>query len=96
VSRAVRQATLDFQDCGKQAAFCRLQQQYKSLPMPTPLAIVRHQLLRLHRDEAGMEAVQTVLILAFAAVAMIAISSKWDEMLQFFRDRAMGIVNWNP
>lgn len=39
---------------------------------------------KFHEDEAGIEAIQVVMILAIAAVALILIKNKWKDISNFF------------
>lgn len=39
---------------------------------------------RIHDDERGLEAIQTVMILAIAAVALILVKSYWQYIAEFF------------
>lgn len=44
---------------------------------------------KFHEDEAGIEAIQVVMILAIAAVALILIKSKWGDIKKFFEDNVV-------
>lgn len=41
---------------------------------------------QLHRDESGMEAIQAVLILAIAAVALLVVKTRWEVIRNWFGD----------
>jgi Flp pilus assembly pilin Flp len=41
---------------------------------------------KFHSDERGLEAIQVVMILAVAAVALIVVKNKWDAIKKFFND----------
>lgn len=41
---------------------------------------------KFHNDEAGLEALQVVMILAVAAVALIAVKSRWDDVRDWFHN----------
>ena len=51
-----------------------------------------------HNDEAGLEALQVVMILAVAAVALIVVKTQWDTIRQWFNDvmgEGVGADNWS-
>ena len=41
---------------------------------------------KFHNNEAGLEALQVVMILAVAAVALIAVKSQWENISAWFHD----------
>ena len=43
-------------------------------------------LRRFHGDEAAIEAIQVVMILAIAAVALLVIKSAWPTIRDWFKD----------
>lgn len=50
-----------------------------------------------HNDEAGLEALQVVMILAVAAVALIAVKTQWESISQWYKgvmDQGTGDANW--
>ncbi len=52
---------------------------------------------KFHNDEAGLEALQVVMILAVAAVALIVVKTQWDTIRQWFTDvmgKGVGSGNW--
>lgn len=58
---------------------------------------VRNLLRQFHDDEAGLEALQVVMILAVAAVALIAVKTQWTTISQWFKDvmgQGTGDANW--
>lgn len=62
----------------------------KSLNLKTAVA-------KFHNDEAGLEALQVVMILAVAAVALIVVKTQWDTIRQWFNDvmgQGVGSGNW--
>lgn len=42
---------------------------------------------KFHQDEAGIEAIQVVMILAIAAVALIVIKGKWSDIKSWFEQQ---------
>lgn len=48
-----------------------------------------------HRDERGLEALQTVMILAIAGVALVLVKDKWDGIKTFFKTGMDQIVQTN-
>lgn len=40
----------------------------------------KNRLAKFHRDEDGIEAIQVVMILAFAAVVLVAAWAMWDKI----------------
>lgn len=45
---------------------------------------LRTAMRRFHAAEDGLEALQVVMILAVAAVALIAVKSRWDDIRDWF------------
>lgn len=59
---------------------------------------MRDSVRSFHRNEAGLEILQVVMILAVAAVALIAVKYKWDDIKEWFNDvmgQAVGEDNWS-
>lgn len=53
---------------------------------------------KFHNDEAGLEALQVVMILAVAAVALIVVKTQWDVIRQWFTKvmgEGVGEKNWS-
>lgn len=57
--------------------------------------LMQNSLQAFHRDEDGMEAIQVVLILAIAAVALLVIKNKWDTIKSFFNDNVDDATDWS-
>ncbi len=58
---------------------------------------IQSNLRRFHNDEAGLEALQVVMILAVAAVALIAVKTQWNNISQWFKSvmgQGTGGDNW--
>jgi len=58
---------------------------------------LKSSLNKFHNDEAGLEALQVVMILAVAAVALIVVKTQWDVVRQWFNDvmgEGVGDSNW--
>jgi len=51
---------------------------------------------RFHTEEHGIEAIQSVMLLGAAAVALIAIRNQWNNIVAFFRRNAELAINWSP
>ena len=52
---------------------------------------------KFNNDEAGLEALQVVMILAVAAVALIAVKTQWTTISQWYSDvmgEGVGATNW--
>ncbi|MFZ4080695.1 MAG: hypothetical protein ACOYKN_05670 [Pirellula sp.] len=48
-----------------------------------------------HKDEAGIEAIQVVMILAIAAVALIVVRTQWNSIkLWFNREVGDSVRDW--
>ena len=62
--------------------------------------LLRHplnSLRKFHQNEKGLEALQVVMIIAIAAVCLIAVKYKWDEIRDWFDDMigdGTGSDNW--
>lgn len=58
---------------------------------------ISQRLKKFHNDEAGLEALQVVMILAVAAVALIVVKTQWDTIRKWFTDvmgQGVGDKNW--
>jgi Flp pilus assembly pilin Flp len=58
---------------------------------------IKNALTKFHNDEAGLEALQVVMILAVAAVALIAVKTQWNSIRTWFKDvmgQGTGASNW--
>lgn len=58
---------------------------------------LQSKLNNFHQDEAGLEALQVVMILAVAAVALIVVKTQWDKIRDWFNDvmgQGVGDGNW--
>ncbi len=62
----------------------------ESLKM-SKLTQLKNSISSFHNDERGLEALQTVMILAIAAVALILIKNHWPQVKKFFDDN-MGTI----
>lgn len=49
-----------------------------------------------HGEEDGIEAIQVVMILAIAAVALLVIKNKWETIKSFFGDNTDKAIDWSP
>lgn len=49
-----------------------------------------------HKEEEGVEAIQAVIILAVAAVAMLVIKGKWDAIKDFFNSNTDNAIKFTP
>lgn len=49
-----------------------------------------------HNEEAGVEAIQAVIILAIAAVALLVVQGKWDAIKSFFNDNTDNAMKFTP
>ncbi len=47
---------------------------------------LKNAVSKFHKDEAGLEALQVVMILAVAAVALIAVKTQWNTVSTWFKD----------
>jgi hypothetical protein len=52
--------------------------------------------MRFHTEEDGIEAIQVVMALGVAGVALLAIKSQWKNVLGFFDENASVAINWSP
>ena len=58
---------------------------------------ISEKISKFNNDEAGLEALQVVMILAVAAVALIAVKTQWTTISQWFKDvmgQGTGDANW--
>lgn len=57
--------------------------------------LLQNALRSFHNDEDGMEAIQVVLILAIAAVALLVVKGKWDGIKSFFNENVDQAAEWS-
>ena len=50
-------------------------------------AAAKNAIKKFHSDEAGLEALQVVMILAVAAVALIVVKTKWSSIKTWFNSQ---------
>ena len=55
---------------------------------------LKQKLSKFHRDEAGLEALQVVMIIAIAALILIAIRNKWPEIRDWMNEQLDGIMEF--
>ncbi len=56
---------------------------------------VRSAVAKFHNDEAGLEAMQVVMILAVAAVALIVVKTQWNLVKSWFdKNSSEAITGW--
>ena len=61
----------------------------------TKLTQLKKSICKFHNDERGLEALQTVMILAIAAVALLIVKSKWGAVKTFFNTNIGNVTNWD-
>lgn len=49
-----------------------------------------------HNEEEGVEAIQAVIILAVAAVAMLVVQGKWDAIKELFNTNTDNSLKFTP
>lgn len=54
------------------------------------------QIRDFHSNEDGIEAIQVVMILAIAAVALLVVKNKWEDVKSFFNDNTDQAIEWSP
>jgi len=54
----------------------------------------RNVIVRLHRDEQGIEAIQAVLVMAIGAIVVTAIKAKWPTIKKFFNSTVDTLVSF--
>lgn len=57
---------------------------------------IKNRICRFHEEEDGIEAIQVVIILAIAAVALLVIKSKWETIKSFFSENTDEATEWSP
>ncbi|HVK10379.1 MAG TPA: hypothetical protein VM597_16550 [Gemmataceae bacterium] len=50
---------------------------------------------KFNDDEAGLETLQVVMIVAVAAVILALVKNQWDPIKQFFTDKVKDITGFN-
>lgn len=51
-------------------------------------------LTRLHRDEGGLQTLETVAILAIAAIVLAVLKSTWQDIKRWFRTSVSEVIDW--
>lgn len=51
-------------------------------------------LRRLHRDERGLSTLETVAILAVAAIALAAAKAGWHRVRRWFKTSVSNVIDW--
>lgn len=59
------------------------------------LTQLKQSINKFHSDERGLEALQTVMILAIAAVALLIVKSVWNDVETFFNDNMKPVTEWD-
>jgi hypothetical protein len=49
---------------------------------------------RIHEDEQGMETLQTVMIIALAAIVMFFVNKYWGNIKTWFDTAVNNVTNW--
>lgn len=49
---------------------------------------IRSSITKFHKNEAGLEALQVVMILAIAAVCLVVVKGQWPAIKKLFTDNA--------
>lgn len=50
------------------------------------LTKIKNQLIKFHKNEAGLEALQVVMIIAIAAIFLIFIKTNWETVKEWAQD----------
>jgi len=59
------------------------------------LLTLRNRLIRFHKNEEGLEALQVVMIIAVAALVLILIKTSWEKrIVPFFKEMLENITGW--
>ena len=58
------------------------------------LSKIKNTFKKFHNDEAGLEALQIVMIIAIAALVLIAIKNKWPEVRDWMNEQVDGIMEF--
>lgn len=56
---------------------------------------IKNAARRFHKNEAGMEALQVVMIIAIAAIVLLAVKSQWTSVKEWFDGLVEQITGWD-
>ncbi|MDC0936659.1 hypothetical protein OAS39_10260 [Pirellulales bacterium] len=57
------------------------------------MSSIKSAVYRFHNDERGFESLQTVMIMAVAAVALLAVKEQWGNIKEFFDTQMKDVTN---
>lgn len=56
---------------------------------------LKNSIIGFHRNEAGLEALQVVMILAVAAVCLVAVKAKWPAIKEYFNNNVDDVTTFD-
>jgi len=51
-------------------------------------------LKKFHNNEEGLEALQVVMIIAVAALALLIVKSRWSQISTWFQQKVDEVIKW--
>lgn len=56
---------------------------------------LRNSVVKFHKNEAGLEALQVVMILAIAAICLVVVKGQWPGIKKMFNDNAKKVSEFD-
>ena len=55
---------------------------------------LKNTLARIHQDERGMETLQTVMLIAVAAIVLLFVKMYWEDIKDWFSELVDQVLGW--
>ncbi len=55
---------------------------------------LKHAIARIHNDERGMETLQTVMLIAVAAIVLLFVKMYWEQIKEWFEGLVDQVLGW--
>lgn len=62
--------------------------------MKKQISQIRQSLKKFHENEAGLEALQVVMIIAVASIMLIFVKTNWEQVKTWFGDLFSQVTGW--
>ena len=56
---------------------------------------LKNAIARFHNDQRGMETLQTVMLIAVAAIVLLFVKTYWEEIQDWFSGLVDQILDWD-
>ncbi len=55
---------------------------------------LKNAIARIHNDERGMETLQTVMLIAVAAIVLLFVKMYWEQIKEWFEGLVDQVLGW--